>query len=80
MITESCQYKMVFLMRLLIQKTFTVLYFINSIPRKTELGVRNYYASWIANLNYLFLPGIKLQNFVSVCGGFWNDHLLISLC
>lgn len=39
-------------MRLLIEKGFTVLYFINSIPRKTELGGKNYYASWVTNLNY----------------------------
>lgn len=70
MITESYQYKMVFLMRLLIQKTFKVFYFINSIPRKMELDVRSYNVSLLANLNYLFLPGIKLQNFLSACDTF----------
>lgn len=54
-------------MRLLTSKTFTVLYFINSITTKTKLGVRNYYASLIANLNYLFSPGI---NFLSLCDTF----------
>lgn len=66
-------------MRAPIEKTFTALYFINGIPRKMELGVRNCYASLIANLHYLFLPGIKLQNFLSVCDTFCTDHLPISL-
>lgn len=56
--------------RLLIQKTFKVLYFINSIPRKTKLDVTSYHVSLLANLNYLFLPGIKLQNFLSACDTF----------
>lgn len=56
--------------RLLIQKTVKVLYFINSIPRKMELDVMSYHASLLANLNYLFLPCIKLQNFLSACDTF----------